>query len=164
MVQNGTPLPAKLAGPPLSDRDAVADACFRAFASIDQSNEELLKSSVTDDVYTDIAFKVCDGYDELRNKVWTNVSERVDTVHYLTNMRVSIDTETTARVTFCAMAVHCIVGKGYEELDSTKFTTGAFYNCDAVKVEEGWWKLKVMKSTHIWGTGDRAIMKPPREE
>ncbi|KAK7991380.1 hypothetical protein PG988_000174 [Apiospora saccharicola] len=142
-----------------NDRDAVADACYRAFLSIDQSDEELLKSAVTPDVYTDIAFKVCDGYDELRNKVWTNVSENVDTIHYLNNVRVSIDTPTTARATFSAMAVHCILGKGYEP-DSTKFTTGAFYNCDAVKVEEGLWKLKMMKSTHIWSTGDRSIMHP----
>lgn len=160
MVQNGTPLPAKLAGAPLSDRDAIADACYRAFLSIDQSSEELLKSAVTPDVYTDIAFKVCDGYDELKNKVWVNVSERVDTIHYLTNMRVSVDTETTARVTFNAQAVHCELGKGYEP-DSIKFTTGAFYNCDAVKVDD-LWKLKMMKSTHIWSTGDRSIMKPPQ--
>ncbi|KAF5965625.1 c6 zinc finger domain-containing protein [Fusarium coicis] len=160
MVQNGTPLPAKLDGPPLSDRDAIADACYRAFLCIDQSSEELLKSSVTPDIYTDIAFKVCNGYDELKNNVWTNVSERVDTVHYLTNMRVSVDTEVTARVTFSAMAVHCILGKGYES-DSTKFTTGAFYHCEAVKVDD-LWKLKTMKSSHVWSTGDRSIMKPPQ--
>ncbi|KAL4893538.1 hypothetical protein BDV59DRAFT_201723 [Aspergillus ambiguus] len=161
MVQNGTPLPATLAGPPLSDREAIADACYRAFLSIDQSSEELLKSCVTPDIYTDIAYKVCNGYDELVTKVWTNVSERVDTIHYLTNMRVSVDTETTARVTFNAMAVHCLLGKGYEP-DSQKFTTGALYSCDAVKVDDVW-KLKVMKSKHVWSTGDRSIMKPPSE-
>ncbi|KAL8638149.1 MAG: hypothetical protein Q9226_009028 [Calogaya cf. arnoldii] len=162
MVQNGTPLPAKLPGPPLSDRDAIADACYRAFASIDQSSEELLQSSVTPDVYTDIAFKVCDGYDELRNKVWTHVNENVDTVHYLTSMRVSVDTETTARVSFAAQAVHCLLGKGYEA-DSPKFITGAFYNCDAVKVDD-LWKLKKMKSTHVWCTGDHSIMRPPNAQ
>ncbi|KAL0930001.1 uncharacterized protein CTRU02_214821 [Colletotrichum truncatum] len=160
MVRNGTPLPAQLPGPPLSDREAIADACYRAFLSIDQCSEELLKSSVTPDVYTDIAFKVCNGYDELRDKVWVNVSNRVDTVHYLNNMRVSVDTETTGRVTFSAMAVHCILDKGYEP-DSTKFTTGALYTCDAVKVD-GIWKLKTMKSNHVWSTGDRSIMKPPQ--
>ncbi|KAL2030145.1 hypothetical protein VTO58DRAFT_109338 [Aureobasidium pullulans] len=159
MVQNGTPLPAELFGPPLGDRDAVADACYRAFSSIDQSNEDLLKSSVTPDVFTDIAFKTCNGYDELRNKVWSHVSENVDTVHYLSNMRVSIDSETTARVTFNAQAVHCVLGKGYES-DSSKFVTGAFYICEAVKTEK-LWKLKTMKSTHIWSTGDHSIMKPP---
>lgn len=158
MVRNGTPLPIKLAGPPLSDREAVADACYRAFLSIDQSSEELLKSSVTPDIYTDIAFKVCDGYDELKSKVWTNVSDRLDTIHYLSNMRVSIDTETTARVTFNAMAVHCVLGKGYEP-DTQKFTSGLLYHCDAVKVDD-LWKLKRMKSSPIWCTGDRSIMKP----
>ncbi|KAL4802420.1 hypothetical protein BDV18DRAFT_163824 [Aspergillus unguis] len=162
MVQNGTPLPAKLAGPPMTDREAITDACYRAFASIDQSSEELLESCATPDIYTDIAFKACDGYDELKNKVWKHVSENVDTVHYLTNVRVSVDTETTARVTFSAQAVHCILGKGYDP-ESPKFITGAFYACDAVKVDD-LWKLKTMKSTHVWSTGDRSIMKPPSKE
>lgn len=153
---HGTPLPAKLAGPPLSDRDAVADACFRAFASIDQCDQELLLSSVVPDVHTDIAGKVCNGSDELITKVWNNVSKYLDTVHYLTNMRVSIDTPTTARVTFTAMAVHCTLGKGYEP-GPNKFTTGAIYNCDAVKVDD-LWRLKTMKSSHVWGDGDPSIM------
>ncbi|KAL4865187.1 hypothetical protein BDV12DRAFT_175041 [Aspergillus spectabilis] len=157
---HGTPLPAKLVGPPLSDREAIADACYRAFLSIDQCNEELLKSAVTEDVYTDIADKVCNGYDELRNKVWTNVSNRLDTVHYLTNMRISIDTETTARVTFSAMHVHCVLGKGYEQ-EVPKFTTGALYDCEAVRVEDAW-KLSVMVSSHVWATGERSIMRPPQ--
>ncbi|EFX04987.1 c6 zinc finger domain containing protein [Grosmannia clavigera kw1407] len=159
-VQNGTPLPAKLAGPPLSDREAIADACYRAFLSIDQSDEKLLKSSVTPDVYTYIAFKACHGYEELRDNVWTKVHSLIDTVHYLTNMRVSVDSETTSRATFNAMAVHCVLGKGYET-DSPKFNSGAFYNCDAVKVDDVW-KLKTMKSTHVWATGDHnGVMGDP---
>lgn len=154
---HGTPLPSKLAGPPLSDRDAVADACFRAFASIDHAEESLLKSSCTADIYTDIASKVCNGYDELRTKVWENVATKLDTVHYLTNMRVSVDTSTTARVSFTAQAVHCKLGKGYDP-ESGKFTTGAIYNCDAVKEEDDVWKLKTMKSSHVWGEGDPSIM------
>lgn len=153
---HGTPLPAQLAGPPLSDRDAVADACFRAFASIDHADKELLLSSVTEDVYTDIAGKVCDGAEELLTKVWDNVSNKIDTIHYLTNMRVSIDTATMARVTFTAMAVHCRLGKGYEP-GPNKFTTGAIYNCDAVKVDNIW-RLKKMKSHHVWGEGDHSVM------
>ncbi|KAJ5609197.1 hypothetical protein N7528_009764 [Penicillium herquei] len=162
MVRNGTPLPAKLSGPPLSDREAITDACYRAFASIDNASEELLESCATPDVYTDIGFKICDGYEELLNKVWFNVTKTVDTVHYLSNVRVSVDTETTARVTFNAQAVHCIAGKGYDP-DSTKFTTGSIYACDAVKVDD-LWKLKKMKATPIWSTGDRSIMKPPSSE
>ncbi|KAJ4363935.1 hypothetical protein N0V83_009388 [Neocucurbitaria cava] len=140
---HGTPLPSKLAGPPLSDREAVADACFRAFASIDHAEESLLKSSCTADIYTDIASKVCNGYDELKTKVWENVATKLDTVHYLTNMRVSVDTPTTAR--------------GYDP-ESGKFTTGAIYNCDAVKEDDDVWKLKTMKSSHVWGEGDPSIM------
>ena len=157
MVQHATPLPAKLAGPPLSDREAIADACYRAFLSIDQSSEELLESCATPDIYTDIAFKACTGMEELKAKVWSRVNERIDTVHYLTNVRVSVDTETTARVSFNAQAVHCVLGQGYESA-SPKFTTGAFYHCDAVKVGD-LWKLKSMKSSHVWSTGDHSVMK-----
>ena len=153
---HGTPLPAKLAGPPLSDRDAVADACFRAFASIDHADKELLLSSVTTDIHTDIAGKVCDGSEELLTKVWDHVAHHLDTVHYLTNLRVSVDTPTTARVTFTAQAVHCVLGKGYEP-GVSKFITGAIYNCDAVKVEDEW-RLKLMKSNHVFGDGDPSIM------
>ncbi|MCJ1266650.1 hypothetical protein MMC22_006535 [Lobaria immixta] len=153
---HGTPLPAKLSGPPLSDRDAVADICYCAFASIDHADEELLKASCTPDIYTDIAGKVCNGYDELKTKVWENVSNNVDTIHYLTNLRVSVDTPTTARVTFTAMAVHCRLGKGYEP-GPNKFTTGAIYNCDAVKVDD-LWRLKTMKSSHVWGEGDPSLL------
>ncbi|GAM82789.1 hypothetical protein ANO11243_007750 [Dothideomycetidae sp. 11243] len=155
---HSTPLPAQLPGSPLSDREAVADACYRAFLSIDQADVDLLMSSVTEDVHTDIANKECHGVEELKSKVWENVSYRLDTIHYLNNMRVSIDTEDTARVTFCAMAVHCQLGKGYD-LDEKKFTTGAIYNCDAVKVD-GLWKLKMMKSNHVWADGDPSIMAP----
>lgn len=153
---HGTPLPAKLAGPPLSDRDGVADACYRAFASIDHPDKELLLSSAAPDIQTDIAGKTCNGIDELQSKVLNNVSNKLDTIHYLTNMRVSIDTATTARVTFMAQAVHCRLGKGYEP-GPNKFTTGAIYNCDAVKMDD-LWKLKVMKSSHVWGEGDPSIM------
>ena len=111
-IMHGDPLPAKLDGPPLSDREAIADACYLAFASIDHAKEELLSSSVTTDVYTDIAGRICDGYDELRTKVWEHVANNLDTIHYLTNMRVSVDTPTTGRVTFTAMAVHSKLGKG----------------------------------------------------
>jgi hypothetical protein len=151
---HGTTLPGVLAGPPLSDREAVADACFQAFASIDHNEESLLRSSCTDDIYTDIASKVCNGYEELKTKVWDNVATKLDTIHYLTNMRVSIDSAASAQVTFTAQAVHCPLGKGYE---GRRFTTGANYMCDAVKVE-GVWKLNRMQSFHVWGDGDPAIM------
>lgn len=153
---HGTSLPAKLAGPPLSDRDAIADACYRAFASIDYADQDLLLSSVTEDVHTEIAGHVCHGAEELQTKVLDHVTNKLDTIHYLTNMRVSIDTATTARVNFMASAVHCRLGKGYEP-GPNRFTTGALYYCEVVK-DDDLWKLKMMKSNHIWADGDQSIM------
>lgn len=155
-TMHSTPLPAKLPGPPLNDREAIIDTCYRAFASVDHADEELLKSSCTSDIHTEIAGKVCNGYDELRTKGWENVSSNLDTIHYITNVRVSIDDPTTARVTFTSMAVHCRLGKGYEP-GPNKFTTGAIFNCDVIKVDDDW-RLKTMISNHIWAEGDPSIM------
>lgn len=108
---HGTPLPAQLAGPPLNDRDAIADACYRSFASIDHADKELLLSSVAPDVCTEIAGKICSGADELVTKVWENVSYKIDTIHYLTNMRVNVDTPTTGRVTFTRLLCTAVLAR-----------------------------------------------------
>ncbi|KAI1084744.1 hypothetical protein F5B20DRAFT_523049 [Whalleya microplaca] len=151
-----TPLPAKLAGD-LSERAAVADICLLSFASLDQADEQLLRSVVTPDIQTNIAGKTCSGADDLKAKVMDNVGKKLDTIHYLTNIRVSVDTDTTARATFTAQAVHCLPGKGLEP-GPHKYTTGARYSCAAVKLD-GEWKLKEMNSDHIWAEGERSIMK-----
>ena len=154
---HGIALPVPLPGPPLSTRDAIADTCFTAFAALDHEDEPLLRASCTPDIYTLIAGKECNGYAELKARVFDNVGAKLDTVHYLTNVRVAVDTETTGRVTFTAQAVHCPLGKGYE---GRKFTTGAIYTCEVVKGEgEGQeWKLKKMRSYHVWGDGDASVM------
>ncbi|KAF2019469.1 hypothetical protein BU24DRAFT_419081 [Aaosphaeria arxii CBS 175.79] len=159
---HGTPLPAQLAGPPLNDRELVIDACYRAFASIDHADMSLLDSATTEDVYTNIADKICDGRDELKSKVLNHIANNLDTVHYLSNMRVSVDTPTTARVTFTATSVHCVLEKGFEP-GPNKYTAGAIYACDAVKTDDEW-RLKKMQSHHVWGEGNRAIMKPENAE
>ncbi|KAI0432405.1 hypothetical protein F5Y09DRAFT_301726 [Xylaria sp. FL1042] len=152
-----TPLPAKLAGPPLSDREAVADICYASFASLDHYDEQLLMSVVTPDIHTEIAGKTCSGAEDLKAKVLENVGKKLDTIHYLTNMRVSVDTPTTARATFNAQAVHCRPGKGSEP-GPNKYTTGAIYRCAAVK-SDGVWKLSEIESNHLWAEGERSIMK-----
>ncbi|RYC64038.1 hypothetical protein CHU98_g2145 [Xylaria longipes] len=152
-----TPLPVKLAGPPLSDREAIADICYASFASLDHSDEQLLMSVVTPDIHTEIAGKTCNGAEELRVNVFEHIGKKLDTIHYLTNMRVSVDTPTTASITFTAQAVHCRIGKG-QEPGPNKYTSGAIYRCAAVK-SGGVWKLKEMESNHIWAEGDRSIME-----
>lgn len=150
-----TPLPVKLAGPPLTEREAIADVCYRTTASIDHADEELFWSAVTPDVYAEVAGTTVHSAEELKTKVWDNVT-KVDTIHYITNMRISIDTPTTARVTFTSLAQHCRRGKGFEP-GPNKFTTGAIYNCEIVKVDD-LWKTKKWITNHVWGDGDPSVM------
>ncbi|KAI0377214.1 hypothetical protein F5Y04DRAFT_292156 [Hypomontagnella monticulosa] len=151
----GRALPAKLAGPPLSDREAIADLCYRVTASIDHADEELYWSTTTPEIYAEVAGTTVSGAEELKAKVWDNVI-KVDTIHYLTNMRIGIDTPTTARVTFTSLAQHCRRGKGFEP-GPNRFTTGAIYNCEAVKIGD-LWKLKKYIASHVWGDGDPSVM------
>ncbi|KAI0173497.1 hypothetical protein GGR52DRAFT_543242 [Hypoxylon sp. FL1284] len=152
-----TPLPFQLPGPALSDREAVADVCYASFAALDHADEALLMSAVTPDIETAIAGKTCSGAADLKAKVFDNVGVRLETVHYLTNMRVSVDSATGATVTFAAQAVHSVPGKGAEP-GPYKYTTGAHYRCHAVKAD-GVWRLDRMESNHIWADGERSIMK-----
>ncbi|KAI0478556.1 hypothetical protein GGR56DRAFT_672574 [Xylariaceae sp. FL0804] len=156
-----TPLPNRLAGPPLGDREAVADACYAAFAGIDFVDEALLLGACAPDIRTNINGRVCEGREELRLRVFENAGRKLDTVHYLTNMRVSIDDDGAAgkaRVTFAAQAVHCRPGKGNEPgKGDNQWTTGALYSCVAQKYD-GVWKLKEMESNHLWAQGDPTVM------
>ncbi|KAI1325189.1 hypothetical protein F5Y16DRAFT_401652 [Xylariaceae sp. FL0255] len=152
-----TPLPTQLAGEPLSDRDAIADLCYGAFAGLDHGNEQLFMSAMTPDIHTFIAGKECNGAEELKAKVFDNVGKKLDSIHYLTNMRVNIDAPSTASVTFNVQAVHCRTGKGFEP-GPNRFTTGAIYRCTAVKVDNAW-KMREMESNHIWAEGERSIMR-----
>ncbi|KAI2633120.1 hypothetical protein GGS26DRAFT_555370 [Hypomontagnella submonticulosa] len=152
-----TPLPAKLAGPPLSDREAITDVCYAAFASLDHADEQLFMSVITPDIHTDVAGTICNGVDELKAKVFERIGKKLDTIHYLTNIRVSVDTPTTARVTFAGQAVHCRIGKGSEP-GPNRYTTGANYRCVVVK-SDGVWKMKEMESYYIWAEGDPSVME-----
>ncbi|KAH9895427.1 hypothetical protein F4778DRAFT_794308 [Xylariomycetidae sp. FL2044] len=160
-----TALPNQLAGPPLSDREAVADVCYASFAAIDFADEALFVGACAPDIHTNINGRVCDGIEELKRRVFENAGRRLDTVHYLTNMRVSVDSDSdssaatataTARVTFAAQAVHCRPGQG-GKLGVHKWTTGAVYSCVAAKYD-GVWKLKEMESNHLWAEGDPSVM------
>jgi len=147
-------LPAKLAGA-LTDREAIADALYRAVLAFDHADEALLRSAVTEDIETEMAGISAKGIPEVKAAIFDRVS-KLDTTHFLSNMRISIESATTAKATCSAMAQHVRPGKGYEP-GPNKFMSGGLYLCDVVKVDD-LWKLKSWKANFVWFEGDRAVM------
>ncbi|KAJ9165414.1 hypothetical protein NKR19_g415 [Coniochaeta hoffmannii] len=147
-------LPAQLAGG-LTEREAIADALYRAVLAFDHADEALLLSAVTDDIYAEMPGASANGVAELKAAVFDRVS-KLDTTHFLSNMRVSIESSSTAKVTCSALAQHLRPGQGLQPATS-KFTSGGLYMCDMVKVGD-LWKMKSWKANIVWVDGDYTIM------
>lgn len=147
-------LPANLAGA-LTDREAIADALYRAVLAFDHADEELLRSAVTEDISGEIAGTASSGISEFKARIFDRVSQ-LDTTHFLSNIRVSIESAMTAKATCSALAQHVRAGKGREP-GPHKFTTGGFYLCDMVRVGE-LWKLKTWNARMVWVDGEPAVM------
>ncbi|KAI0974989.1 hypothetical protein F4678DRAFT_470278 [Xylaria arbuscula] len=149
-----TALPATLGGG-LTDREAIADALYRVVLAFDLADESLLLSAVTPNISADIGGSSTKGFAELKAANWDRIS-KLDTTHYLSNIRINIQSAATAQATCAALSQHVRPGKGLEA-DSKKWTAGSTYLCDLVKVGELWkisnWKLKV-----VWVDGDFGVM------
>lgn len=149
-------LPASLAGA-MTDREKIVDAMYRCVLAFDTDDEELLNSACTDGVETSLPARGMYGKDlqDFKDQVFNAVS-KLDTTHFLSNLRVNIESATLAKLTCSAMAVHCRKGTGVDP-NSAKFTSGGLYTSDVVK-EGDIWKLKSWRMDLIWLQGDPAVM------
>ena len=147
-------LPAQLNG--LTDREAIADALYRVVLAFDHADEELLKSAfATDKPRFEMPGHVLEGIPEMKAAVFDRVS-KLDTTHFLSNIRVNIQSPTTAQATCSAMAQHAATGKGVEG-DGAKLTSGGFYYSDMIK-EGDLWKIQTWRASFVWLVGDRSVM------
>ena len=148
------PLPANLAG--ITDREGVADALYRAVLAFDHANEDLLRSALTEDVTMEFVGVLSGkGIADLKAKVFDRVS-KLDTLHCLSNMRVSMESATTAKASCSAVATHVRAGQGIDP-NSAKYTSGVLYLCELVKDGE-LWKVNDWKAQVVWLHGDPSVM------
>ncbi|CVL07130.1 uncharacterized protein FMAN_15279 [Fusarium mangiferae] len=147
-------LPAQLTGG-LTEREAIGDALYRAVLAFDHADEALLLSAITEDVDTEMPGSTAHGIAEFKAAVFDCVS-KLDTAHFLSNVRVCIASSSTATATCSALAQHVRPGQGADP-SSAKFTSGAFYTCDMVKVGH-LWKMKTWKANIIWLDGDPTVL------
>ncbi|RFU33896.1 hypothetical protein B7463_g2404, partial [Scytalidium lignicola] len=147
-------LPPKLSGA-ITEREAVADALYRAVLAFDHADESLLLTALTEDVAAEMPGSSAKGIPEFKAAVFDRVS-KLDTTHFLSNVRVSIESATTAKASASAIAQHVRPGKGLEP-GPNKFTSGGLYLCELVKVGE-LWKIKDWKANIVWIDGDPSVM------
>lgn len=123
-------LPAQLQGQH-TEAEAVADALYRAVLAFDLDDEALLRSAVTGEISMRMPGIInVNGIQELKEKVFDRVS-KLDTTHFLSNMRVNISSAATARATCSATARHVRPGKGFES-GPNKYMSGGLYSCELV--------------------------------
>ncbi|KAI0403188.1 hypothetical protein F4802DRAFT_572649 [Xylaria palmicola] len=147
-------LPAALASG-LTDREAIVDALYRAVLSVDHADEALLLSAITPDISAEIAGLSAKGVAEFKATIFDHIS-KLDTAHLLSNIRVNIQSASTAQATCSSWARHARPGKGLEP-GSDKFTAGGMYLCDMVKEGE-LWKISSWRINTVWVEGDPSVM------
>ncbi|KAK9364639.1 hypothetical protein V1509DRAFT_572598 [Lipomyces kononenkoae] len=153
-------LPHKLPG--LTEREAVADALYRAILGFDNNDVSIFNSAfIEQDAVFDMSGHVINGIDAIRTQILDLVGP-MDTTHTVSNIRVDLkDGASTASLTAHAVAQHCPPGRG-KEPDGPKFLSGSTYFIDLVKDEsDGLWKIAKYAMKIIWTQGDASVMHRP---
>lgn len=148
-------LPVKLAGPPLTEREAISDALYRAVLAFDHADEALLRSAATEDIVVDMAGHSLTGIPAFKEALFDRVS-KLDTTHFLSNIRISIESATTAKATCSALAQHVRLGQRSDP-SAPKLTSGGMYFCDLIKVGD-LWMIESWKADFTWLDGDASVM------
>ncbi|KAF4414617.1 hypothetical protein FACUT_14125 [Fusarium acutatum] len=147
-------LPAQLTGG-LTEREAISDALYRAVLSFDYADEAPLLSAITKDIDAEMPGSTAHGISDFKAAVFDRVS-KLHTIHFLSNVRINIESSSKATATCSALAQHVRPGQGADP-SSAKLTSGGFYACDMVKIGH-LWKMKTWKANIIWLDGDPTIL------
>ncbi|KAI1263693.1 hypothetical protein F5Y18DRAFT_124638 [Xylariaceae sp. FL1019] len=157
MASSVETLPAELS-PPLSPREAIADALYRCFAGLDTPDLSLWESSCTQDAECIIDGRKIIGMQAINAEVYEPTS-RLDTTHFVTNLRIHIEENgTEARLAASTLAQRYRSGTG-REAGSTRLLAGGPYFVHLVKdAEGGLWRIKTFEMSPRWTEGDIAVL------
>lgn len=142
--------------PPLTGRDAVIDAVYRALLGCDTNNRDLFESAITENGAFIVGDTTIQGHENLMLQVFERVA-KLDTTHSLTNIRINID-GSKAVLTATALAQHYRGGTGLDP-KSEQWLVGGLYLVDLVKQDGDveLWKIESWKIQRLWGNGDPSV-------
>jgi hypothetical protein len=152
--------------PSLSERDAIADALYRAAIGCDHNDAALFNSAWAGE---DVSFEIHDdnkrvmsGLSVIRKNILEVVGP-MDTTHSTSTVRVNLKGGAdTATLTAISTAQHCPPGMGRDPT-GPKYTTGGEYAVDLIRDESGVWRIKRLVLRIIWTQGDPSVVWPKSE-
>lgn len=149
-------LPVKL-NPPLTGREAVIDAVYRALLGCDTNNRSLFESAITENTAFIMDHDTIQGDENIISKVFERVA-KLDTTHSMTNIRVNID-GVRAVFTATALAQHRRGGTGIDP-KSDQWLVGGLYLVDLVREDADVevWKIETWRIQKIWAIGDHSVV------
>lgn len=152
--------------PFLTQREAIADALYRAAIGSDHHDAALFESAwagedVSMEIHDDNK-RVMEGLSLIRANVLHRVGP-MDTTHNISMVRVNYqEGADTASLTATSTAQHAAPGTGRDP-NGIKYTVGGEYSVDLIKDEAGVWKMKKLVLNVIWTSGDASLMRPPQK-
>lgn len=157
-----TTLPALpvILSPPLTGRDAVADALYRCLLAFDLNDADLLSSSFTENGTLSLDGQAYTGIAAIRTECFERVG-KLDTSHHLSNLRINISEDgNKAQVTATALAQHYLQGKGMADGQEGRLLLGLTYYADMIRDEaHGLWRIEWFGTKPTWREGDWAVVK-----
>ncbi|GAB7357356.1 hypothetical protein MBLNU459_g8303t2 [Dothideomycetes sp. NU459] len=149
-------LPAVLS-PPLSDREAIADAIYRCVLGFDTGDSALFSSAFIENASMTVNGRTSTGLPSIRTD-WFDLIAKLDTTHYITNVRINITAPGKASLTASALAQHYRGQKGLEP-DQTRLLGGGLYRAEVVRDEAaGLWKIESIDMKSVWAEGDWGVV------
>lgn len=127
---------------PLTPREAVADALYRAVIGLDTNDLKMFESAFTTNAIFQRDDIVMDGLESIKKDLFEPLMQ-MDTHHTIGNVRVDIDADgSKAKMTTYTLAQHHRKGEG---MDSTKkgLLGGTTYFIDLIKDDGGGlWRMR----------------------
>ena len=143
--------------PSLPPREAISDTIYRSALAVDSADYKLLASAIFADATITVAGKTSTGLEEIKTAIFDPVS-KLDTTHFISNIRVNIIDDKTAKATFSAQAFHYPPGEGVKP-NAPRLVLGSLYAVDVAKDESsGLWKIRSSVVQPIWADGDWSVM------
>ncbi|KAK0924318.1 hypothetical protein LTR48_002503 [Friedmanniomyces endolithicus] len=148
----------------LTDREAAIDAVIRFVCSLDEGDEELCASSLTEDAIMDLtpfqklgwASQAVAGRAAVVDILMKRVGRPLDTTHSATNIRCTVNGD-TAELTSSVLAQHFRAGEGPSPKHQDYYLFGNKYQADLVRESE-LWRMKKLTISPAWVQGNPEVM------
>ena len=148
----------------LSDREAAIDALMRFVVALDDGDEQLSASALTETAVMNLVFgksgmssRKIAGRDSIARELMNHVGTVLDTTHMATNIRCTVDGD-KAELTSVIFAQHFRLGEGQPPEFQDFWMNGNKYQCNIVR-DVDVWRIESVTIEPAWTLGKPEVMK-----